>query len=73
MADDPVFLRQLLSALSREEQLVCIWRIAGFSNRDIAQHLGRSDIEIASLFAKSKRKLKRHFRDAPRQRGRKRP
>jgi len=73
MPDDPDFLRRVLGALTRDEQLVCIWKIAGFSDRAIAQHLGRSDVEVNSLFAKTKSKLRKHLRDAPTRGGRKRP
>lgn len=63
MADDPIVLRQVLNALSREEQLVCIWKIAGFSSREIAQHHGRSVAAIDALFAQAKRKLRSALRE----------
>lgn len=37
MPDDSNKLRQALDELSHHERLVCIWKIAGFSTRDIAR------------------------------------
>jgi hypothetical protein len=31
-------LRRVLGQLSREERLICIWKRAGFSTREIANH-----------------------------------
>jgi RNA polymerase sigma factor (sigma-70 family) len=62
MAENPVLLRQALSKLSQDERLICIWKIAGFSTRDIAQQTGRSEAAVTSMLANAKRKLRRHLR-----------
>ena len=59
MTDDRVLMRRALEKLSHTERLVCIWKLAGFSTRDIARHLGRSNSAIDSLFTRAKRKLRR--------------
>ena len=59
MADEPALLRQVLNTLSREEQLVCIWKIAGFSSEQIAQYYGRSPTSIDAVFVQAIRKLRR--------------
>ena len=51
-------LRKVLGKLSREERLVCIWKRAGFSTREIADHHGRSVASIDKLFAHARRKLR---------------
>ena len=61
MAENPVLFRKALSSLSQDERLICIWKIAGFSTRSIARHTGRSEKAIDSLFARAKRKLRRHL------------
>ena len=63
VADDSVLMRQVLDKLSQRERLVCIWKLAGFSTRDIARHLGRSDAAIDSVFTRAKRKLRRSLRE----------
>ena len=51
-------LRRVLGKLSREERLVCIWKRAGFSTREIANHHGRSVGSIDKLFSQARRKLR---------------
>ena len=63
MTDDRILMRRALEKLSHTERLVCIWKLAGFSTRDIARHLGRSNSAIDSLFTRAKRKLRRSLRD----------
>jgi DNA-directed RNA polymerase specialized sigma24 family protein len=63
MSDESFLLRQALNAFSRDEQLVCIWKLAGLSSREIAQHHGRSAAAIDALFARAKRKLQRALRE----------
>lgn len=59
MSDDRILMRRALEKLSHTERLVCIWKLAGFSTRDIARHLDRSTSAIDSLFTRAKRKLRR--------------
>ena len=54
-----ILLREVLDKLSPEEKLVCIWKKAGFSSREIAQYQGRSVIAVDTLFSRAKDKLRR--------------
>ena len=63
MATDPLVLRQALQTLSRDERLICIWMIAGFSTQEIAEQMGRSEAAVGEMFANAKRKLRRHLRN----------
>lgn len=56
-------LRAVLGKLSKEERLVCIWKRAGFSSRDIAKHNGRSVASVNATFARARRKLRRALRE----------
>ena len=51
-------LREVLGKLSKEERLVCIWKRAGFSSRDIAKINGQSVASVNRLFARARRKLR---------------
>jgi DNA-directed RNA polymerase specialized sigma24 family protein len=51
-------LRRVLGKLSREERLVCIWKRAGFSTREIANHHGRAVGSIDKIFARARKKLR---------------
>ena len=52
-------LRELLAILSPEERLICVWKKAGFSSREIAKRQGRSPGAIDTLFSRAKAKLRR--------------
>jgi DNA-directed RNA polymerase specialized sigma24 family protein len=58
MADDSARMRQVLDKLSKDERLVCIWKLAGFPTRDIARHLKRSESAIDALYARAKGKVR---------------
>ena len=51
-------LRKVLAQLSREERLVCIWKRAGFSTQEIANHHHRSVGSIEKVFASARNKLR---------------
>jgi DNA-directed RNA polymerase specialized sigma24 family protein len=51
-------LRRVLGKLTREERLVCIWKRAGFSTREIASHHHRSVGSIEKVFASARNKLR---------------
>jgi DNA-directed RNA polymerase specialized sigma24 family protein len=51
-------LRQALGRLSKHERLVCIWKRAGFSSRDIAKFEGGSVASVNAVFARARRKLR---------------
>ena len=51
-------LREVLGKLSKEERLVCIWKRAGFSSRDIATFNGQSVASVNRVYARARRKLR---------------
>ena len=51
-------LRKALGELSKEERLVCIWKRAGFSSRDIATFNGQSVASVNRVYARARRKLR---------------
>ena len=51
-------LRKALQELSKEERLVCIWKRAGFSSRDIAKFNGQSVASVNRVYARARRKLR---------------
>lgn len=52
-------LRRALGKLSKDERLVCIWKRAGFSSRDIAKYQGGSVASVNAVFARACRKLRK--------------
>lgn len=54
-----ILLRQVLALLPREERLICILKIAGFSSRDIAGRLGKSVTAVNVSFWRSSRKIRK--------------
>lgn len=50
--------RKALEELSKEERLVCIWKRAGFSSRDIATFNGQSVASVNRVYARARRKLR---------------
>jgi DNA-directed RNA polymerase specialized sigma24 family protein len=63
MANDRIQMRRALEKLSHTERLVCIWKLAGFSTSDIANHLGRSNSAVDALYTRAKRKLRSSLRE----------
>lgn len=51
-------LREVLGKLSKQERLICIWKRAGFSSRDIATFNGQSVASVNRVFARARRKLR---------------
>jgi DNA-directed RNA polymerase specialized sigma24 family protein len=54
-----ILLRQVLALLSREDRVICILKIAGFSSRDIAGRLGKSVTAVNVSFWRSARKIRK--------------
>ncbi len=54
-----ILLREVLDRLSPEEKLVCIWKKAGWSSQEIAEHQGRSVTAVDTLFSRAKAKLRK--------------
>ena len=53
-----ILLREALDTLTPEEKLVCIWKRAGFSSREIAKFRGRSAAAVDTLFSRAKQKVR---------------
>jgi RNA polymerase sigma factor (sigma-70 family) len=53
-----LLLQELLSKLSREERLICLWKQAGFSSQEIADHQGRSVESVNTMFSRAKQKIR---------------
>lgn len=53
-----ILLHEVLDTLPREEKLVCMWKLAGFSSQEIAQFRGRSVVAVDTLFSRAKQKLR---------------
>jgi len=62
MTDDAILMKQVLDTLSPEERQVCIWKLAGFPTRDIADHLGISENAVDLIFAEAKRRVRKSLR-----------
>jgi DNA-directed RNA polymerase specialized sigma24 family protein len=54
--------RKALGTLSKEERLVCIWKRAGFSSRDIANFTGQPVASVNRVFSRARRKLRNALR-----------
>lgn len=53
-----ILMREVLETLSPEEQLVCVWKKAGFSSEEIARFRGRSVVAVDTLFSRAKQKVR---------------
>lgn len=54
-----ILLREVLNKLSTEERLVCVWKHAGFSSREISMRLGRSIAWVDTAFCRAKDRLRK--------------
>jgi DNA-directed RNA polymerase specialized sigma24 family protein len=59
--EHPTVLREGSSSLTRGERLVCVWKQFGFSDAEIAEHLGWSADKVASVVVAAKGTLRREF------------
>ena len=60
-----ILLREVLSTLSTEERLICVWKHAGFSSREISERLGRSTAGVDTMFSRARDRLRRLFGHSP--------
>lgn len=63
MADNAARMRRILDSLSQDERLICIWKLAGFSTRDIASHMKLPVSEIEATLAEVKSKVRQLLHD----------
>ncbi len=54
-----IFLRELLSMLTRDEQRVYLWKFMGFSSQEIARRRGTTVNAVDMLFFHAKEKIRR--------------
>lgn len=54
-----ILLREALDLLSPDERLLCIWKTAGFSSREIAKHQRSSVAAVDVLFYRAKEKIRK--------------
>jgi DNA-directed RNA polymerase specialized sigma24 family protein len=56
-----IHLAEVMAKLTPEERLVCMWKKAGFTSQEIAEHRGTSAGAIDVLFTRTKQKIRRLF------------
>jgi len=54
-----ILLAELLSTLSHEERMICLWKKAGFSSQEIALHQRRTIMAVDTIFSRAKQKIRR--------------
>jgi RNA polymerase sigma factor (sigma-70 family) len=54
-----ILVREVLAGLTADEQLVCIWKKAGFSSREIAEYRGTSVGAVDVVFCRAKDKIRK--------------
>jgi DNA-binding CsgD family transcriptional regulator len=60
-----ILLRQVLETLTPEERLVCIWKKAGFSSREIADRRGGTAAAVDTLLSRVRQKVRKLLGDRP--------
>jgi RNA polymerase sigma factor (sigma-70 family) len=53
-----ILLREALSKLSEDERMVCVWKKAGFSSREIAAERGGTAAAVDTVFSRAKHKIR---------------
>jgi DNA-directed RNA polymerase specialized sigma24 family protein len=53
-----ILFREVLTSLAPDERVVCVWKLAGFSSREIARHRRSSVAAVDALFWRVKQKLR---------------
>ena len=59
------YVTEALAALTSAERLACVWRIAGFSNEDIATQLGTTSDDVDTTLRKAVNLIRRRLRGEP--------
>lgn len=60
-----ILLREVLSRLSTEERLICVWKHAGFSSQEISKRLGRTVAGVDTVFCRAKDRLRKLLGGGP--------
>jgi len=53
-----ILLREALDTLSPDERMICLWKRAGFSAKEIAVAQGRSVAAVDTLYSRAKQKIR---------------
>jgi RNA polymerase sigma factor (sigma-70 family) len=53
-----LLVREVLNELSEEERRICIWKLSGFSSKEIAHHRGSSPAAVDTLFYRARQRLR---------------
>jgi DNA-directed RNA polymerase specialized sigma24 family protein len=54
-----ILLREVLSVLTPEERLVCIWKMRGFTSEEIASRRGGTAVAVDTLLSRSRLRVRR--------------
>jgi len=57
-----ILLRQLLDQLTPQERMVALWRKAGFSSKQVAEHLGLTVSAVDTMLFRIRQKLRSSLR-----------
>jgi hypothetical protein len=49
----PLVLQTLLKTMDRERRRICIWKLEGYSDSEIAEQLGTTSWDVADRFVRS--------------------
>lgn len=59
--ESAIHLAEVMARLTPEERLVCMWKKAGYTSQEIAEHRGTSPGAIDVLFTRTKQKIRKLF------------
>lgn len=59
--ESSIHLAEVMARLTPEERLVCMWKKAGYTSQEIAEHRGTSAGAIDVLFTRTKQKIRKLF------------
>jgi RNA polymerase sigma factor (sigma-70 family) len=66
--ESAIVFQEVLARLSPDERMVCIWKRAGFSSKEIAERLGSSVGAVDILFHRVKEKIQKAAQGGPQKR-----
>jgi hypothetical protein len=59
-----ILFREVLTSLAPDERVICVWKLAGFSSREIARHRRSSVAAVDALFWRVKQRIRGLYRAA---------
>ncbi len=66
--ESAILFEEILARLSPDERMVCVWKKAGFSSKEIAERLGSSVGAVDILFHRVKEKIQKAAQGGPQKR-----